>query len=417
MKKCLVMLTKSYPFGKGEEFIEDEVPILAKAFDQVIIIATSVADGAQLTREVPENVTAHAVYASSIKKGLSTAALRLFPSRAFHGFVVPEELKYIKGSPKSRAFLAYFVAKSERVFAACRQILLPYHLETFDGVTFYAYWFYDVAVAATQLKKYCTSKSCRAVCRAHGYDLYPERSPVGYLPLRHYLLKNLDAVYPCSANGTQCIHQNWPGYTQKVFTAYLGTRDYGIGPVPHEDVFHIVSCCHICPLKRVDLLAEALAQLKDSGLKLKWTHIGGGDTLPELQRYASEHLTFMEVDFRGAMPNQELMQFYQKTPVNLFVNTSSTEGLPVSIMEAFSFGIPAIATDVGGTSELVRNGETGWLVPADCSAQLLAGHLRAAAACPAAEMQLLRSHCRKLWEKSFCGETNFTRFAKEIQPI
>ena len=36
MKTCLILLTKTYPFDKGEEFIEDEVPLLAKAFDRLV---------------------------------------------------------------------------------------------------------------------------------------------------------------------------------------------------------------------------------------------------------------------------------------------------------------------------------------------------------------------------------------------
>ena len=34
---CLVLLTKTYPYGKGEEFIEDEIPCLAKLFEKIII--------------------------------------------------------------------------------------------------------------------------------------------------------------------------------------------------------------------------------------------------------------------------------------------------------------------------------------------------------------------------------------------
>jgi glycosyltransferase involved in cell wall biosynthesis len=45
-----------------------------------------------------------------------------------------------------------------------------------------------------------------------------------------------------------------------------------------------------------------------------------------------------------------------------FVLASLTEGLPVSIMEALALGRPVIATNVGAIAELVRNGETGWLV-------------------------------------------------------
>ena len=49
-----------------------------------------------------------------------------------------------------------------------------------------------------------------------------------------------------------------------------------------------------------------------------------------------------------------MIEFYQKHSINLFINVSTTEGVPVSIMEALSFGIPVFATNVGGSSELVN---------------------------------------------------------------
>ena len=55
----------------------------------------------------------------------------------------------------------------------------------------------------------------------------------------------------------------------------------------------------------------------------------------------------------------------------MFINVSSTEGIPVSIMEAMSFGIPVIATAVGGTPEIVNN-ENGYLLSKDPSAKELA---------------------------------------------
>lgn len=52
---------------------------------------------------------------------------------------------------------------------------------------------------------------------------------------------------------------------------------------------------------------------------------------------------------------------YSEHPVDVFINLSTNEGVPVSIMEAISFDIPIVATDVGGTSEIVTD-ETGILV-------------------------------------------------------
>ena len=104
-------------------------------------------------------------------------------------------------------------------------------------------------------------------------------------------------------------------------------------------------------------------------------------------------------------------------PVDFFVNTSSTEGLPVSVMEACSFGIQTIATNVGGTGEIVKDGETGFLVPADVTPDKLAETIQSAASLPLEDMKKLRENCRALYLQSFCAENNFENFAQQIKPI
>ena len=67
----------------------------------------------------------------------------------------------------------------------------------------------------------------------------------------------------------------------------------------------------------------------------------------------------------GFQDNEKIMDFYRNNPIDIFINVSTNEGVPVSIMEAISFGIPIIATNVGGTNEIVINNITGWLVDKD----------------------------------------------------
>ena len=66
----------------------------------------------------------------------------------------------------------------------------------------------------------------------------------------------------------------------------------------------------------------------------------------------------------GLIPNTEVVGVYQKHPPSLFINVSESEGIPVSIMEALSCGLPIIATDVGGISEIVDD-HVGVLVDKD----------------------------------------------------
>lgn len=416
MGNCLVLLTKTYPYGKGEEFIEDEIPRLACHFEKIILLATSVEEGAAQTRQVPENVTVHPITSRTIKKALPAKSLALFPFTSCGGLIDDAEHNEVRGNLKRRAYLLYFIAKSKAVYQECARLLRKYDLTAFDGVTFYSFWFYDVALAALWLAADCENPVRKVVSRAHRYDLYPSAGSLNYLPLRRYLLERLDAVYPCSENGTALLTESYPPYARKVHTAYLGTRDYGLGPENTGGTVEIVSCCHIAPVKRVELLAQSLALLSKEKKKLHWVHFGDGAELESLKAYAAEHLKFMKTDFPGAVRNEDLMKYYQKYPVDWFINTSSSEGLPVSIMEACSFGIPIIATDVGGTSEIVREGETGFLLDADFKPEDLAALLRRLFRQKKEEKAALRAGCRRVWEESFCAASNFDRFAQAIGP-
>lgn len=416
MKNCLVLLTKIFPFDTGEEFIANELPVIAKEFEKVILIATSVPDHPVQTRPVPENTEVHTIRASAISKKIKTGAVKPF-------LLIPDEYKKpLERKAMGHAFLrrlyfAYFVSKGTVVGQEAAAILTKTNIRQYDAVAFYSYWFYDTALAALNLKRGCGVSLCRAYSRAHGYDLYPARNASHYLPLRPFLLENLDAVYPCSNNGSNYLKETYPEWKDKVATAYLGTMDYGVVPATKEPIFHLVSCCHISPVKRVELLAQALAKLSDSGLKLKWTHFGGGDGLDALKKYAEENLTFMDYKFAGEVKNEQLMEFYRTNHVDCFVNTSSSEGLPVSIMEACSFGIPALATNVGGTAEIVRNGENGYLLDADFAPETLAQKIEQICRMPETEKITLRTSARKVWQENFNAETNYSRFAQKIDPL
>lgn len=414
MRRSVVLFTKNYPFGRGEEFIENEMPVLSREFGRVLILATQTEDGARPTRALPENARAFSVPASRIRRRIPAAAAKYILSE---GRADGREREAVGRSPKRRLYEAYFLAKSEAVARECSALLGGCGFEGSDGAVFYSYWFHDTALAALRLKeKFGAGHGC-AVCRAHRYDLYAEKSPAGFLPMRYSLLENLDRVFPCSEDGTSYLKSRYPAYADKIETSYLGTEDFGTGPAGSDGVLRIVSCCHLSPVKRVELLARSLALLAGSGRKLAWTHFGGGDGLEDLKRYAAGHLGFMECGFPGEVKNQELMDYYRKTPVDCFVNTSSSEGLPVSIMEACSFGIPAVATDVGGTREIVREGETGFLLGADFAPEELAEKLSALGSMPAEERKALRERCRALWREKFCAERNYERFAREIAAL
>jgi glycosyltransferase involved in cell wall biosynthesis len=61
---------------------------------------------------------------------------------------------------------------------------------------------------------------------------------------------------------------------------------------------------------------------------------------------------------------------------DVYISLSSSEDIPHSMLEALSYGIPVISTDVGGVSEVIKNGENGFLLPADPGSKEVAELLR-----------------------------------------
>lgn len=100
---------------------------------------------------------------------------------------------------------------------------------------------------------------------------------------------------------------------------------------------------------------------------LTWIHFGGGALETELRsKVALLDRPGLSVEIRGATRHEDILSCYSTHNIAAFINVSASEGVPVSIMEAISYGIPVVATDVGGTAEIVGTElGTGELIPAD----------------------------------------------------
>jgi len=106
------------------------------------------------------------------------------------------------------------------------------------------------------------------------YDLYENNGKPNYLPSRKFCLKYTDYIFPVSKVGEAYLKNIYPSYKEKIFSQYLGTKDFGLNPfLPNPSHMHIVSCSSIIEVKRVNLIIEILKHFKISVL---WTHIGDG---------------------------------------------------------------------------------------------------------------------------------------------
>ncbi|MBT2616774.1 MULTISPECIES: glycosyltransferase [unclassified Bacillus (in: firmicutes)] len=368
MKNCLILLTNYFPFHKGEEYLETEIEYLSANFKQIYIISTMVSKEMEQTRNVPENVT---VLPVGIKHSVS-GKIKMFCREFIKIYNDPNKRQLINedtnGSILSKLYCYYYESRATSIYNCVEDRLKEFDFDQYESITLYSYWLYITANVAVQLKNsYFLGKNTYTISRAHRYDLYEYASPLKYLPERDYLLKSLNAVFPCSQDGVDSINEKYSAYKDKIKVARLGTMSTNVISKSDNDKLYIVSCSVVRKVKRLDLLISALVELEKKEIPFMWTHIGGGPEFEKVKKLAQKELNKDHVHFTGFVKNPEVLNWYKENPATVFVNLSSSEGVPVAIMEAMSMGLPVIATDVGGTREIVENGKNGYLLKEGCT--------------------------------------------------
>jgi glycosyltransferase involved in cell wall biosynthesis len=125
--------------------------------------------------------------------------------------------------------------------------------------------------------------------------------------------------------------------------------------------------------KNFSLLLNAIPMVIARKPEVRFLIIGEGPLGDELRSLASRLGLTSAVIFAGARSDVDALY----PLMDLFVLPSLGEGLPSVILEAMASGVPVLATDVGGTRELVLPGGTGWLVPSGNPTALAEGILAA----------------------------------------
>ena len=108
------------------------------------------------------------------------------------------------------------------------------------------------------------------------------------------------------------------------------------------------------------------------------------------------------------------MNYYENNSIDLFINVSESEGLPFSIIEAFSAGIPALATDVGGTSEIVKARKNGILLNERPTAEEVSTSIKYFAQLDADSKEVYSRIAYETWSKSFQADKNFREFVQDF---
>ncbi len=138
---------------------------------------------------------------------------------------------------------------------------------------------------------------------------------------------------------------------------------------------HLLSVGRAVAKKGYDDLLAALEMLPPS-LHWRLTHIGGGPLLEKLRRHAGALGLAPRIEWRGAQAHGAVLDAYRAADIFILASKVAADGdrdgLPNVLMEAQSQGLACVATALPGIGELVRDGESGVLVPPASPPQLAA---------------------------------------------
>lgn len=392
-------------------FVINDIRRIAERYQSVVLMSIDAIDKKEL---LPSNVLAIDNFMDwkRYNKGkilMSNFALMLwmYLSECF-------SVRKVLPLKKTLALIGSNIFKAEELQRQLKNL----NLELKDIELFYSFWFYDCIYLAWMKRLF---PSIKIVTRTHSGDLYEDHISIrDNILLRHFQFNYLDAVYPVSDMGTEYLRKRYPKYQEKIHTVFLGTKDYQcMNPFVSEELV-MVSCASFRHHKRIHKIAEALLSVESN---ITWYHFGNENLhtndpkIPEYIEMKSRLKEKPNVRYipMGFTENEDLMSFYKKTPVSFFISLSAAEGIPVSIMEVISFGIPVLSTDVGGCAEIV-NDVTGKLIPLKTDLKTIAEWIDGF---PSSKMntEAFRTNVREFWKSKYHMDTNYNYFFNRIEAL
>ena len=258
----------------------------------------------------------------------------------------------------------------------------------------------------------------KLVSTAHGWIANDLRGKA-YTLVDRLLLRQFDHVLLVSHATRRRLPSWWvPESRVTVLHNALMTESYGRElldaprrlPDPAKDV-RLLNVGRLSPEKGQDLLLQAVAALASEYPGLKLTFAGNGPLEETLRRMAAGLGISERVHFAGYVADMPALY----AASDLVVQSSHTEGLPNVILEAAYLGAPMIATDVGGTREVIEHGVSGWLIEAG-SVTTLVENVRRFLAQPATFLAMAsRGRSRIESEFSYSARTETqTRLYQEV---
>ncbi|WP_153445951.1 glycosyltransferase [Vibrio algicola] len=344
--KKILYLTSSYPYGVGESFIQPELDYFheEKGFD--IIVSPM-----KISGELRDNSNKYNVKPIlKCNQDVFFYALLSFFSSFFwlELYNIPWKKKIFLLKPllvKS----AHIIKLKSKIRQICKE---------HEVSIVYTFWNDVQSYACSMLKK--EGLNINLISRVHGFDLYKEVQNKQQM-LFKWQFKNYVDEYIClSIKACKYLIEEYDIEQRKIKIIPLGINimDDRCSFIIDENVVKLVSCSFCTKNKNLDKILKICQKLADfyNDKEVYWYHIGNGPEYENIKNLMHfNEVKNLKCNALGYMTTIEIMELYKSQQFNLFINASKSEGLPVSIMESMSCGIPVAASDVGGISEMLSD--------------------------------------------------------------
>ena len=406
MSRNLLVLIHDYPYNIGEPFFETEIDYLSKSFDNVYVFSTMGKRKEIPTRKYPSNVKCFPLECNH--NWVKNSIMGLFSTDNYFN---------LKNKHwKRKIMAAYLLGRNASIYKKVVKLINLNNIEI-TNIAVYCYWL-TLGVAGAKLSNWVLKQKGykpRYISRCHGYDVYSEIMPCNYQPFQYEVIKELDNVCPCSNYGTKYLKNKYSLFDGKIITARLGTRDFGTNMNQNDSNKYVfVTCSGLRGVKRLDLFAKAFSIIAKNNKKIEWLCIGDGEDKEKIVDILNKNDVYNQCNFVGNIPITKVYELYSGGQLYCFVNVSSSEGIPVSIMEAISFGLPVIATNVGGNNEIVDS-KNGFLLESNPTENDIVCAMKKIIMLNREDYNSLKSESRKKWLELYSANNNYSKWCSFLR--
>jgi glycosyltransferase involved in cell wall biosynthesis len=396
-KPDLVLFTGYFPYG--EAVLGSELEVTARRFERLFIVPSRM--GTDSVDLPPNAAVVDLGWAKGWSRSAKLSALRSRLALRILSRTLRHPSNWRPYAARARAYLDILATS----LLKARSLQDWVERNRLHDAIFYDFWFENSTLALAVLRDIGVV-NC-ALSRAHRFDLYDfgPAAALGRVPFREFKAECLDAVFAISEGGADYLRRKVGPSGQKIRLARLGVPLPSSYPQTPADPPLVVSCSTLVPRKQVRLIP---AVLRACDRRLHWVHFGDGPERGDVETAAASLPDSVTWELRGWVDNAEIIDFYARHPVSVFLSLSMSEGVPVSMMEAQSFGVPIVALAVGGVPEIVQ-AETGALLSPDSSTEVIAEALA-----EAFSGRFDADRIRSLFTSRFDASVNYDAFADSL---